>query len=43
MWLKTRTHPSGIVETDNYNGNGYLASVKAGNTTVWSVTGMNNK
>ena len=39
--LSTRTHPSGIVETMNYNANGYLASISAGGVTRWTVTTMN--
>jgi RHS repeat-associated protein len=39
--LSTRTHPSGIVETNNYNSYGYLSSVSAGGTTRYTITGMN--
>ncbi len=39
--LNTRTHPSGIVETLNYNANGYLASISAGGATRWTITAMN--
>jgi RHS repeat-associated protein len=39
--LSTRTHPSGIVETNNYNSNGYLASISAGGATRFTVTAMN--
>lgn len=39
--LDTRTHPSGIVETSNYNNYGYLASVSAGGATRYTVTAMN--
>ena len=39
--LSTRTHPSGIVETIGYNGNGYMATISAGGSTRYTVTGMN--
>ena len=39
--LSTRTHPSGIVETMGYNSNGYLATISAGGSTQYTVTGMN--
>jgi RHS repeat-associated protein len=39
--LETRTHPSGIVETNNYNSYGYLASISAGGSTRYTVTAMN--
>jgi YD repeat-containing protein len=39
--LSTRTHPSSIVETMNYNTHGYLASVSAGGATRWTITAMN--
>jgi len=39
--LSTITHPSGIVETKNYNARGYLESVSAGGATRWTTTGMN--
>lgn len=39
--LSTLTHPSGIVETMNYNGNGYLSSISAGGATRFTITGMN--
>ena len=38
--LSTRTHPSGIVETNNYQ-NGYLASISAGGATRFTITAMN--
>ncbi|MFZ5431612.1 MAG: RHS repeat-associated core domain-containing protein [Bacteroidota bacterium] len=41
--LSTRTHPSGIVETNNYNSNGYLASISAGGATRFTVTAMNER
>ena len=37
----TRTHPSGIVETLNYNSNGYLASISAGGAVRYSISAMN--
>jgi len=39
--LSTRTHPSGIVETNSYNSYGYLASVSAGGAVRYTVTAMN--
>jgi RHS repeat-associated protein len=39
--LSTRTHPSTIVETMNYNSNGYLWYISAGGTTQYTITGMN--
>jgi RHS repeat-associated protein len=39
--LSTRTHPSGIVETNNYNTNGYLVSISAGGATRFTITTMN--
>jgi len=39
--LGTITHPSNIVETKNYNSNGYLSSVSAGGSARWTVTSMN--
>ena len=41
--ISTRTHPSGIVETNNYNTNGYLASISAGGATRFTVTAMNER
>lgn len=41
--LSTTTHPSGIVETNTYNNNGYLASISAGGTTRWINTSMNER
>ena len=38
--LSTRTHPSGVVETNNYE-NGYLASISAGGATRFTITTMN--
>ncbi len=37
----TITHPSGIVEKNSYNANGYLSSISAGGIIRWTVTGMN--
>ncbi len=39
--LSTRTHPSGIVETMNYNSNGYLASISAGGAVRYTISAMN--
>lgn len=39
--LSTRTHPSGIVETNNYNTHGYLASISAGGATRYTIVAMN--
>lgn len=39
--LNTRTHPSGIVETLNYNSNGYLSSISAGGAVRYSISAMN--
>lgn len=39
--VNTRTHPSGIVETWGYNGNGFLATISAGGSTRYTVTSMN--
>lgn len=39
--LGTRTHPSGIVETMNYNSFGYMESISAGGSTRFTITGMN--
>jgi len=39
--VSTRTHPSGIVETLGYNGNGVLATISAGGSTRYTVTSMN--
>jgi RHS repeat-associated protein len=39
--LGTITHPSAIVETKNYNSNGYMSSVSAGGSARWTVTSMN--
>ncbi|MBA4410168.1 MAG: hypothetical protein C0397_12175, partial [Odoribacter sp.] len=39
--LSTRTHPSTIVETMNYNSNGYLSSISAGGSTRYTITSMN--
>ena len=41
--METRTHPSGIVETSNYNSYGYLASISAGGATRFTVTAMNER
>jgi len=39
--LSARTHPSGIMETNNYNSNGYLASISAGGATRYTIVAMN--
>lgn len=42
--INTITHPSGIVETKNYNSYGYLSSVATGTgtpVTRWTTLGMN--
>ncbi|NJK97958.1 MAG: RHS repeat-associated core domain-containing protein [Bacteroidales bacterium] len=39
--LKTKTHPSGIVETINYNINGYVSSIEAGGATRYTITAIN--
>ncbi len=39
--VKTRTHPSGIVETNNFNTSGYLYSISTSGTTHYTITGMN--
>ncbi|MDP2336042.1 MAG: RHS repeat-associated core domain-containing protein, partial [Bacteroidota bacterium] len=39
--LSTRTHPSTIIETMNYNSNGYLWYISAGGSTRFTVTSMN--
>ncbi len=39
--VSTITHPSGIVETKNYNSSGYLSSISAGGSTRWTTSGMN--
>lgn len=39
--LSTRTHPSAIVETMNYNSIGYMASISAGGSTRFTITAMN--
>jgi len=39
--LGTRTHPSGIIETMNYNSIGYLMSISADGLTRYTVTAMN--
>ena len=39
--MGTIAHPSGITETNNYNGNGYLCSLSAGDSTRWTTTSMN--
>lgn len=35
------THPSGIIETNNYNSNGYLVSISTGSITRWTINSMN--
>ena len=39
--LSTITHPSGIVETQNYNSSGYLSSISAGGSTRWTISAVN--
>jgi RHS repeat-associated protein len=39
--IGTITHPSGIIEINNYNTFGYLNSVSTGGTVRWLTTGMN--
>ncbi|MDP2339059.1 MAG: FG-GAP-like repeat-containing protein, partial [Bacteroidota bacterium] len=39
--LSTRTHPSAIVETMNYNSYGYLWYISAGGSTRYTITSMN--
>jgi YD repeat-containing protein len=39
--LSTRTLPSAIVETMNYNSYGYMASISAGGSIRYTITGMN--
>ena len=39
----TITHPSGIIETSNYNSNGYLSSISAGGSTRWTTSSMNER
>lgn len=39
--LSTRTHPSGIIETMNYNSYGYMSSISAGGLTRFTITAMN--
>lgn len=39
--LSTHTYPSTIVETMNYNSNGYLSSISAGGSTKYTITNMN--
>jgi len=39
--ISTRTHHSGIVETINYNAQGYMSSISADGVTKYTVTGMN--
>ena len=39
--LGTRTHPSGIVETLEYNSNGYMATISAGGSIRYTLNSMN--
>ncbi len=41
--METRTHPSGIVETNHYNSYGYLDYISAGGATRFTVTAMNER
>ncbi|WP_372776639.1 FG-GAP-like repeat-containing protein [Mangrovibacterium sp.] len=41
--LETRTHPSGIVETNHYNSYGYLDYISAGGATRYTITAMNER
>ena len=41
--VRTITHPSGIVETKNYNSYGYLSSIDAGGKTRWTTSTMNSR
>ncbi|NLJ43460.1 MAG: hypothetical protein GX431_07355, partial [Bacteroidales bacterium] len=37
----TITHPTGLVETNNYNSYGYLYRIDAGGNAVWTTSSMN--
>ena len=39
--LSTITHPSAIVETRNYNSNGYLSSISANGVVKYTISSMN--
>jgi len=39
--LSTRTRPAGIVETMNYNNNGYLSSISAGGSVRYTISAVN--
>ena len=39
--LVSVTHPSGIIEINNYNSSGYLSSVSTGGVGRWTTNGMN--
>ncbi len=41
--METRTHPSGIVETNHYNSNGYMDYISAGGATRFTITAMNER
>ena len=43
--ISTRTHPSGIVETNTYNANGYLSTITAtgGPGANWMITNRNER
>jgi RHS repeat-associated protein len=39
--ISTITHPSGTMETNTYNANGYLSCISAGGSARWTIQGMN--
>jgi RHS repeat-associated protein len=39
--IDTLIHPSGIIETNTYNLNGYLSSISANGVVHWTTTGVN--
>lgn len=41
--LSTITHPSGIVETKNYNTYGYLSSISTDGNDRWTITSVNTR
>ncbi len=41
--ISTITHPSDIVETNNYNNFGYLSSVSTDGVTQWTTLAMNSR
>ena len=41
--LDTRTHPSGIVEKNDYNNSGYLYQTLADNQVVWTIGTMDER